>query len=35
MGLWKKPSEDNDYEDFFDRFLMKDYTDKMSEFMDK
>ena len=30
----KKPSENKDFEDFFNRLLM-DYTDKMAEFGDK
>lgn len=28
----KKPSEEIDYDDFFERFLLVDFTDKMSEF---
>ena len=28
------PSEEKDFEDFFERFLM-DYTDKMAEFGEK
>ena len=30
----RKPSEEEDFGDFFDRFLT-DYTDRMSEFSDK
>ena len=28
----KKPSEEANYDDFFERFLVVDFTDRMSEF---
>lgn len=31
----KRPSEDVEYGDFFDRFFMGDSTDKMVEFEEK
>ena len=32
---FKKPSEDTDFEDFFDRYDLRDFTDKMAEFIEK
>ena len=32
---FKKPSEEPDFEDFFSRFRMENYTDLMSQFEDK
>jgi len=32
---WQKPSEDMDFDDFFERFTMDDLTDKMYDFKDK
>jgi len=31
----KKPSEEHDFEDFFNRFSFENYTDLMSQFEDK
>lgn len=35
MVGYKKPSEDGDYDDFFDRFFMTDSTDIMANFLEK
>ena len=32
---YKKPSEEHDFEDFFSRFDLENYTDLMSQFEDK
>ena len=34
MNLFK-PFEDKGYEDFFNRYSLQDYTDKMAEFKEK
>tara|TARA_Y100000031_G_C8254047_1_gene402296 strand:+ start:45713 stop:45817 length:105 start_codon:yes stop_codon:yes gene_type:complete len=31
----QEPSEDLNFDDFFERFAMNDFTDKMYEFKDK
>jgi len=35
MENYKKPSEENEFEDFFDRFSFDNHTDLMKEFEDK
>jgi|TARA_Y100000031_G_C8173987_1_gene363156 hypothetical protein len=34
MISYRKPSEELDYGDFFDRFSLVDFADKMNEFME-
>jgi len=35
MVNYKKPSEEHDFEDFFNRFSFDNFTDLMTEFEDK
>lgn len=35
MIFGKKPSEDTDYSDFFDRYFISDFADQMAQFKDK